>query len=64
MSDLVHDVEFQISLPKFKNSLLSLIILPIWKTKSPFLSSGMYHMSDYPGPVVQSIISLTTSLRR
>ena len=39
-------LEFQISLPKFKNSLLCLIILPIWKRKSPYLSSGMYHMSD------------------
>ena len=38
-------LEFQISLPKFKNSLLCLIILPIWKRKSPSLSSGMYHMS-------------------
>ena len=37
-------LEFQISLPNFKNSLLCLIILPIWKTKSPYLSSGMYHM--------------------
>ena len=37
--------EFQISLPKFKNSLLCLIILPIWETKSPYLSSQMYHMS-------------------
>ena len=37
--------EFQISLPKIKNSLLCLIILPIWKKKSPYLSSGMYHMS-------------------
>ena len=40
-------LEFQISLPKFKNSLLCLIILPIWKRKSPYLSSGMYHMSGY-----------------
>ena len=39
-------LEFQISLPKFKNFLLCLIILPIWKRKSPYLSSGMYHMSD------------------
>ena len=38
--------EFQISLPKFKNSLLYLIILPIWNRKSPYLSSQMYHMSD------------------
>ena len=38
-------LEFQISLPKFKNSLLCLIILPILKGKSPYLSSGMYHMS-------------------
>ena len=37
-------LEFQISLPNFKNFLLCLIILPIWKTKSPYLSSGMYHM--------------------
>ena len=37
-------LEFQISLPNFKNSLLCLIILPIWETKSPYLSSGMYHM--------------------
>ena len=28
-------LEFQISLPKFKNSLLSLIILPIWKRNLP-----------------------------
>ena len=40
-------LEFQISLPKFKNSLLCLIILPIWKRKSPYLSSGMYHMSAW-----------------
>ena len=39
-------LEFQISLPNFMNSLLCLIILPIWKTKSPYLSSGMYHMYD------------------
>ena len=39
-------LEFQISLPNFKNFLLCLIILPIWKTKSPYLSSGMYHMYD------------------
>ena len=37
-------LEFQISLPNFKNFLLCLIIFPIWKTKSPYLSSGMYHM--------------------
>ena len=39
-------LKFQISLTKFKNSLLCLIILPIWKRKSPYLSSGMYHMSE------------------
>ena len=33
--------EFQVSLPKFKNSLLCLIIHPIWKRKSPYLSVGV-----------------------
>ena len=36
--------EYQISLLNSKNSLLCLIILPILKRKSPYLSSQMYHM--------------------
>ena len=45
-------LEFQISLPNFKNSLLCLIILPIWKTKSPYFSSGMYHMYEFKPLVI------------
>ena len=37
-------LEYQISLSNSKNSLLCLIILPILKRKSPYLSSQMYHM--------------------
>ena len=36
-------LEFQTSLPKFKNSLLCLIILSIWKRKSPYLSTNVSH---------------------
>ena len=36
--------KFQISLFGFKNFLLCLIILPILKSKSPYLASQMYHM--------------------
>ena len=43
-------LEFQISLPKSKNFLLCLIILPIWKGKSPYLASQMYHMYGPAGP--------------
>ena len=39
-------LEFQVSLPKFENFLLCLIILPIWKRKSPYLSFQMYHMYE------------------
>ena len=37
--------EIQVSLPKFENFLLCLIILPIWKRKARYLSFQMYHMS-------------------
>ena len=40
-------LEFQVSLPKFENFLLCLIILPIWKRKSPYLSFQMYHMYKF-----------------
>ena len=36
--------KFQISLFEIKNFLLCLIILPILKSKSPYLASQMYHM--------------------
>ena len=38
--------KFQISLFEIKNFLLCLIILPISKSKSPYLASQMYHMYD------------------
>ena len=36
--------KFQISLFEIKNFLLCLIILPISKSKSPYLASQVYHM--------------------
>ena len=36
--------KFKISLFEIKNFLLCLIILPILKSKSPYLASQMYHM--------------------
>ena len=40
-------LEFKVSLPKFENFLLCLIILPIWKRKSPYLSFQMYMYHMY-----------------
>ena len=39
--------KFLISLFEIKNFLLLLIILPILKSKSPYLASQMYHMYVY-----------------
>ena len=36
--------EFQVSLPRSEDFLLCLIILPIWKRKSPYYSFQMDHM--------------------
>ena len=38
--------KFKISLFEIKNFLLCLIILPILKSKSPYLASQMYHMYE------------------
>ena len=42
-------LEFQISLFKIKKLLLCLIILPILKSKSPYLASQMDHMYGFMG---------------
>ena len=39
-------LEFWISLFQIKKFLLCLIILPIWKGKSPYLASQVYHMYE------------------